>query len=122
MAENRQWIPIDEAINAYLDESEQSNHKFYKMWNLAFRAMTELGLDAFYAVKTMKLPVNENLTVTLPGDYLNYSKVGVLNDAGQIIPLDVNSNLTAAFDLSPTRLAQTQDDSLIDAYTPQGNS
>lgn len=110
--QNRQWINLDECITDYLNESEQSNHKYRKLWYLAFRALTELGLDAFYAVRSVKLPVNSNLTVTLPADYLNYSKVGVLNQQGEIIPLGVNNNLTVAFDLATTRLEQTQDDTI----------
>ena len=119
-AQNRQWILIDECINAYLDESEQGNHKYFKCWNLAFRAMTELGLDFFYTVKSVKLPVNPNYTVTLPEDYLNYTKVGILNAKGEIIPLELNTKLTTAFDLQPSRLEQTQDPAIYSAYSPQG--
>lgn len=118
--QNRQWVTIDEAITDYLTESEQGNHKYFKCWNLAYRAMTELGLDFFYSVKSVKLPVNPNLTVTLPADYLNYTKVGILNNEGAIIPLTVNNNLTTAFDLQPNRLAQTQDPSIVTGYSPQG--
>jgi len=95
--QNRQWVTIDEAITDYLTESEQGNHKYFKCWNLAYRASVELGLDFFYSVKSVKLPVNANLTVTLPEDYLNYTKVGILNNEGAIIPLQVNNNLTTAF-------------------------
>jgi len=108
-AQNRQWITVDECVTAYLDESEQSVHKYFKCWQLAFRAMTELGLDAFYLVKSIRIPLNANLTATLPADYLSYSKVGVLNEQGEIITLGVNNKLTVAFDLSPNRLEQTQD-------------
>ena len=118
--QNRQWITIDEAITDYLTESEQGNHKYFKCWNLAYRAMVELGLDFFYSVKSVKLPVNANLTVTLPEDYLNYTKVGILNNEGAIIPLQVNNNLTTAFDMQPNRLAQTQDPSIVTGYSPQG--
>ncbi len=118
--QNRQWVSLDEAIYAYLDESEQGNHKYFKMWNLAYRALMELGLDFFFAIKSVKLPVNPNLTVTLPEDYLKYSKVGVLNAQGEIIPLMVNNNLTTAFDMQPSRLSQTQDPTVFSAYSPQG--
>lgn len=120
MGQNRQWIPIEEPITAYMDEAEVSNHKYFKLWNLAFRAMTELGLDAFYNVKSVKLPVNSNLTVTLPADYLQYSKIGVLNQQGEIIPIGVNSKLTVAFDLQPTRLEQTQDNTIPTQINQQG--
>ena len=118
--QNRQWVTIDEAITDYLTESEQGNHKYFKCWNLAYRASVELGLDFFYSVKSVKLPVNPNLTVTLPADYLNYTKVGILNNEGAIIPLMVNNNLTTAFDMQPNRLAQTQDPSIVTGYSPQG--
>lgn len=120
MGQNRQWISLDECITDYMDEAELSNHKYYKLWHLAFRAMTELGLDFFYSIRSVKLPVNANLTVTLPADYLNYSKIGVLNAKGEIIPLSVNNNLTTAFDLKPTRIEQTQDSSIVNAYSPNG--
>mgnify|MGYP007027865246 CR=1 FL=1 len=118
--QNKQWITLDECVTAYLDESEQSNQKYFKIWHLAFRALTELGLDAFYVIRSVKLPVNANLTVTLPADYLNYSKVGVLNQQGEIIPMGVNNNLTTAFDLSPTRLEQTQDNTIPTQLDEQG--
>jgi hypothetical protein len=120
MSQNRQWISLDEPITAYIDEAELSNHKYYKLWHLAFRAMTELGLDAFYLVKSVKLPVNANLTVTLPADYLSYSKVGVLNEKGEIITMGVNNNLTVAFDISPNRLTQTQDDTIVTQVNETG--
>lgn len=110
--QNRQWISLDEPITSYMDEAELSNHKYFKLWHIAFRALTELGLDAFYLVKSVKLPVNANLTVTLPADYLSYSKVGVLNQQGEVITMGVNNKLTVAFDLSPTRLEQTQDNTI----------
>jgi hypothetical protein len=119
-AQNRQWISLDEPITDYMNEAELSQVKYFKIWHLGFRAITELGLDFFYTIKSVKLPVNANLTVTLPADYLNYSKVGVLNQQGEIIPMGVNNNLTTAFDLLPTRLEQTQDDTIPTQLNEQG--
>lgn len=114
MAQQQMWIDIDEVINGYIDESEQSIHKFFKLWHIAFRGMTELGLDFFYRVKSVKLPINANFTVTLPADYLQYSKIGVLNDRGEIIPLKYNEKLTYYADQNPDRLEKTQDPTLFD--------
>jgi len=118
--QNRQWILLDECITDYLTESEQGNHKYFKLWNLAYRGMQELGLDFFYSIKSVKLPINPNYTVTLPADYLKYSKVGVLNNQGEIIPLSVNNNLTTAFDMQPSRVSQTDDPTVVTGYSPQG--
>lgn len=113
MSTHLQWIPLSDPINAYMDESEQSNHKEFKLTHLAFRAMDELGLDAFYTVRSVKLQVNGNLTVTLPANCLKVTKVGVFNEQGCVIPLSNNNNLSTAYDLQPTRLSQTQDPSLL---------
>lgn len=115
-----QWISIDECINSYMLRAELSNHKYFKLWHLAFEAMTEMGLDAFYHVKSIKIPVQANLTAPLPADYLQYSKVGVLNQQGEIIPMGINNKLTVAFDLSPNRLTQVQDNTLPTQINEQG--
>jgi hypothetical protein len=116
MSQQQAWIQIDECVNSYISESEQSIHKFYKLWQLAFRVMTDLGIDFFYQVKSVKLPVNPNKTVTLPANCLNWSKVGVLNDRGEIIPLSYNEKLTSYAQFLPDRKQKTEDDSLYSYF------
>lgn len=113
MSQRQPYISVDSVISDYLLESEQSVNRYFKVFHLAFRGFEDLGIDFFYHVKAVKLPINANLTVTLPADYLNWTKVGVLNDRGEIIPLYYNDKLTTYADLSPNRLAQTQDDTLL---------
>lgn len=116
MGDHQGWIKIEEPINAYMDRSEQSVHKYFKLWHMCFDGMTQMGLDSFYAVRSVKLPVLPNLTVTLPPDYLSASKVGVLNTMGEVIPMASNSKLTTYADLLPDRITKTQDDSLWNFY------
>lgn len=113
MSSNLSYITLDSVVNDYLLESEQSVSKYYKIWNLAFRGMENLGLDFFYNIKAVKLPINSNMTVTLPADYLQWTKVGVLNNRGEIIPLYYNDKLTTYADLWPNRTEVTQDDTLL---------
>lgn len=117
MTQNRQWIDVDEVINQYIDESEQSNHKFYKLWQLAFRGLRELGVDFFNQIRSVKLPVQPNYTVQLPADYSNYTKVGILNGKGEVIPLTYNNKLTFYAQQSPNRLEKTKDNSVWDWYS-----
>jgi hypothetical protein len=112
--QKQQWINIDEVINDYLDRSEQSIHKYWKMWHIAFDGMQQMGLDFFYTIRSVKLPVNPNRTVTLPDNYLQYSKIGVLNAVGEIIPMAYNNKLTKFADLSSQRLEKTQDNTIVD--------
>jgi hypothetical protein len=111
-----QYISIDKCITAYLDESEQTDYKYVKMWNLAIRGMQELGLDFFYQIKSVKLPVNANKTVNLPNDYLQYSKIGVLNGQGEIIPLAYNEKFTSYAEQNANRIGDTTDNTLFNLY------
>jgi hypothetical protein len=112
MGDHLQWITMDEVVSAYIDRSEQSVHKQFKLWHIAFDGMKELGLDFFYTIKSLKLPTNANLTVNLPADYLNYTKIGVFNDRGEVIPLYYNEKLTFFADQQTDRKTDTEDATL----------
>lgn len=103
------YVTLDSIVNDFLLESEQGNNRYFKVWHLAFRGMEEMGLDFFYMIQTFKLPINANLTVTLPPNYMNWTKVGILNDEGGMIPLWHNNNLTSFADLMPDRIAKITD-------------
>lgn len=107
--EHQSYITIDSVIKDYLNESEQNISKYFKCFHLAFRGFDMLGLDFFYKIQSVKLPINSNFTVNLPSDYMNWSKVGILNDDGSIIPLYYNANMTTYADLLSNRIAKTDD-------------
>ena len=103
------YIPIDQVVNDYILEAQKSVNDYYRLWQLAFRGMDDLGLYFFYYVKSSKLPVNANMTVTLPSDFLQWTKVGVLNPLGEVIPLWQNDKLSTFADIWPNRTTVTQD-------------
>lgn len=110
------WSTLEECINLYIDRSEQSNHKYFKLWNIGSSLLEKMGINFFYQVQTIKLPVNSNFTVNLPDNYIQWCKVGVLNAIGEIIPLDYNNKLTLFADLQTDRLAKTEDGSLFNFF------
>lgn len=113
MTQNLSYISLDSVITDYLNESEQSNNKYFKLFHIAFRGMDDLGIDFFYHIQTFKLTVNANLTVNLPSNCLNLVKAGVLNGKGEIIPLPSNSKITTYADLLPDRIGRTQDNTVF---------
>jgi hypothetical protein len=113
MAQHQSYITLDSILQDYMNEAEVSQNKYFKNFHLAWRGMDEMGMRAFYSIKAVKLPRNDNYTVTLPADYRQWSKVGVLNDKGEIIPLYYNDKLTTYADLSEDRLTKTEDNSLL---------
>lgn len=99
MSQHLPYIPLDTIITDYLDEAKLSQQSYSRIWHIAYRGFEDLGIDAFYKIQSVKLPINANLTVTLPADYVNWSKVGVLNSVGEIIPLNYDDKLTTYADL-----------------------
>jgi hypothetical protein len=116
MSNHQQYITLESCITDYLNESEQSNQKFFKLFHIAYRAMDELGIDFFYQIKSVKLPVASNKTVVIPEDYINYTKVGILNGKGEVVPLGYNSKLTTFADLMPERLSKIESGSMQNYY------
>lgn len=112
--QSRQYITLDSIIKDYLQESEQPIHKYSKLFDIAFRGMDELGIDFFYQIKSVKLPVNANKTVNLPSDFLNYTKVGFLNGKGEVVLLSKNEKLTTYASLFPDRDAKVKDAASFD--------
>lgn len=113
MSQHLAYITVDSCITDYMGEAELSVHRYKKLFDIAYRGMYDLGLDFFFEIQTFKLPVNANITVTLPANCLNVIKAGVLNGAGEIIPLYSNSKLTTYADLLPNRLSKTQDNTIF---------
>lgn len=113
------YITLDSVINDYLNDSDSSIHKYSKCYHIAYRGMEELGLDFFYNIKTVKLPVLSNKTVPLPLDCIKYTKIGVLNGQGEIVPLNFNNNLTNFGDMLPNRQEVSEDNTIFPTlYSP----
>lgn len=101
------WVKLDSIIYEYISEAELSANKYFKLYHIAYRGLQDLGLDFFNQIKSVKLVVNANKTVNLPADFLQYTKIGILNGLGELIPLRYNDKLTSFNDLHLTRLSDT---------------
>lgn len=87
-------IKLKELIGNYLSSAEQSSQEFLRLWNMGVKGMQlEFNLDVTGEVKTVLLDVNANKTVNLPCDYISYSKIGVLNERGEVVTFKRNDQL-----------------------------
>ncbi len=99
------YQPLKEVVALLLDELDKSDGDQDRCWVLGWRALEKLHYNISAEPKTVRLPVNGNLTVNFPPDYVQWVKVGVMNQNGELCTLRVNKALTTYADNSPSRLS-----------------
>lgn len=116
MSDIQKYIPLKTIVSYTIDETNGSIGEFDKYWILAFRALVDLLLDISGEPITVRLPVNGNQTVTIPGDCISWVKIGILNEKGEVSTLRINNALTTFKDNNPNRLSQLTGD-INDGFT-----
>ena len=87
-------VTLDEIIKSLLiQEGETTEHKYMQYLDVAIRGLKELSFDILQQVKTETLTVNDNLTVDLPKDYVNYTRIGQCQSNGRIQTLGYDEYL-----------------------------
>lgn len=104
------WVELTEVIYQYIDQAKLTTAEFRRLWTIGVRGVEEMGLDVYMTPKTEKLLVNPNKTVDLPSDFIAFSKVGVLNQNGEVATLRRNTDLTAYRIEMADRLSKNTDD------------
>lgn len=104
------YISLKSCVAMFLDETDKSNGDFEKAWVLGFRAFEKLNYAISDEPKTVRLAVGGNQTVPFPSDYRRWSKIGILNNNGEVSTLKINNALTTFKDLNPNRLSQINGD------------
>lgn len=94
MKQTARYIPIEQVVQFYISEANLTDAHFLRLWQIAVRGLEMMGWSFAQEPVTRKLSVLPNLIVELPGDYIEWCKVGVLNDRGEVATLKYNDNLT----------------------------
>lgn len=87
-------IALKKIVGEFLDSADQSSHQFRRLYNIGVRGMREFNMDITGSLKTVVLDINANKTAELPCDYIAYSKIGVLNDKGEVLTFKRNDQLS----------------------------
>lgn len=116
MKHTANWTSLDRAIKDYIGQAEITTAKYLKLWQLGVRILEELGMDISESPVTRKLPVSSTKIAELPASYLQWIKVGVINEKGEVATLRHNPDLS--------EYAMTEDDrlSLLGSSTLYSNS
>jgi len=88
-------LTLKEIIGQFLNSADQTSHQFLRLWNIGvFGIKTEFNLDITGVYRTQILDVKPNKTVDLPCDYIKYSKIGLINDIGEVATFKRNNQLS----------------------------
>lgn len=109
MGDTAQYKELKEIVYAYMDEAQLNTASFRRLWGIAVRGVEDLNMDVVPNIKSCRLCVDGNLTAQLPEDYINWSKVGVLNEQGEVATLKYNSTLTLYGSTDTRRLTKNTD-------------
>lgn len=104
MSDIASYTPLRTIVGYTLDELDKSVADEDRIWLLALRCTTSLTFDVMGQTITVRLPLLPNKTVLFPPDLLSWSKIGLLDDNGQINTLKINNSLTTFRDDNPNRL------------------
>tara|TARA_R110000824_G_scaffold311311_3_gene498486 strand:+ start:3400 stop:4137 length:738 start_codon:yes stop_codon:yes gene_type:complete len=87
-------VTLDEVVKSLLiQQGDSTEHKYMQYLDIAIRGLKELTFDILQQVKTETLTVNDNLTVDLPKDYVNYTRIGQCKSHGRIETLGYDEYL-----------------------------
>lgn len=115
MIEDNKYYKIAAVCDQFLIDKDLGSGWFQKSLSWALWGLRELKLDSFQDVKTLLLDVTDRKTVTLPGDFVDYVKVGVR--IGQyVVTLAVNDDLN----LLPRTTSSETVSGLLSQHLPNG--
>lgn len=106
---------IQAVVAYFLDQYDKSAGDQDKAYIMAYRGLSNMHFNISAEPKTVRLPVLANQTVLFPADYLNWVKIGILNNNGEVSTLKINNALTTYKDLNPNRISDLTPD-ITDAW------
>ncbi len=98
-------VKLNEIINDFLitldGDDFGSSVSDIAIRNIALRGIREFGFDISKKIKSIKRNIESNQTITLPDDYVDLSKLGVVGADGFIYILHENKNINYSRKLDP---------------------
>lgn len=104
------YTDLKTIVSYFLDERGKSISDMDRCWLLALRGLVKLNYAFAAEPKTLRIPKNGNQTVTIPPDCLMWTKIGVLNENGEVATVKVNNSLTTWNDQHPNRISNLTPD------------
>jgi len=111
-------IALKKLVSQFLNSADESVHGFRRLYNIGVQGSREFNLDITGNIKTVVLDVNANKTANLPQDYISYSKIGVLNDKGEVVTYKRNDQLSTWNSIYTTQSLRKTGVPVLNTLTP----
>lgn len=92
------------------DDSYLNGAKNFQLRNLALQGLKELSFDSLQEIKSVELTVAANGTITLPDNYIKYTKIGVLGSDDKVHFLGKQDRLNLVSGATSTEASDIDDD------------
>lgn len=92
------------------DDSYLTGSKNFQLRNLALQGLKELTFDTLQEIKSVQLAVAANGTITLPDDYIKYTKIGILGSDDKVHILGKQDRLNLVSGATSTEATDIDDD------------
>jgi hypothetical protein len=87
-------VGIKQLVLEYLNSKDEGSDRFRRLYRIAsLQGVKKFNMDIVGQFRTQLLSINPNGTIPFPDDYLDYSMIGVINAAGEGVPLKHNEDL-----------------------------
>lgn len=86
-------MKLEQVVREFLIETGRSEHRFTQALQFGISCLRELQFDVTGSPVIVNLPVNDNDTVDLPNDYLNYIRIGYVDQSGRFKELGRNKSI-----------------------------
>lgn len=88
------FMTLDECCRElFLEHGLATEHKLYRAIQLGISCIRGLNMDVSGIPKVLILTPNKNQTVDLPDDYIDYVRIGLVDEKGIVRDLGLNENL-----------------------------
>tara|TARA_R110000796_G_scaffold12963_3_gene42349 strand:- start:8030 stop:8908 length:879 start_codon:yes stop_codon:yes gene_type:complete len=93
----RNYVTLSNLINDFKVTADGDDYAAHAsdsaIRNFALRGIREFGFDVTSRIRSIKLSIGTNDTVTLPDDYVDLVKVGIVDSEGILRPMAQNKNI-----------------------------
>ena len=88
---------LDQIVREFIIErGEQTEHNYARFLQLAINGLRELNMDVSGSAKMVVLSIKDDMTVDLPSDFINYTRIAICGSNGELMSLGHNPNLCKA--------------------------